>query len=127
MFLGVNGSGSLSNAFVHRSFEALMNTHAVANAVFDEPGVRAPFGDPAAVRRDDPLFQRYTLGHGVACATEALRWAAAQFRPAVRRPTGTRGGKHARNVERTRQPAPGRSTAAPTRWRSSSSGPDGTA
>lgn len=84
VFLVVNGSGILSNAFVHPSFEAVMKTHAVAYATFDKPGVRAPFGDPAASRRDDAIFQRYTLGHGVACATEALRWAAAQFGAAVR-------------------------------------------
>jgi hypothetical protein len=84
VFLVVNGSGTLSNAFVHPTFEALMSTSAVAYATFDKPGVRAPFGDPAALRRDDAIFQRYTLGHGVACATEALRWARAQFGPTVR-------------------------------------------
>ena len=84
VFLVVNGSGTLSNAFVNPTFEAVMRTGPVAYATFDKPGVRAPFGDPAALRRDDALFQRYTLGHGVACATEALRWARAQFGPTVR-------------------------------------------
>jgi hypothetical protein len=84
VFLVVNGSGTLSNAFVNPSFEAAMSTGPIAYATFDKPGVRAPFGDPAALRRDDALLQRYTLGHGVACATEALRWARAQFGPTVR-------------------------------------------
>jgi hypothetical protein len=84
VFLVVNGSGTLSNAFVHPTFEAVMSTGSVAYATFDKPGVRAPFGDPAALRRDGASLQRYTLGQGVACATEALRWARAQFGPTVR-------------------------------------------
>jgi hypothetical protein len=84
VFLVVNGSGILSNAFVHPTFEAIMSTSALGYATFDKPGIRAPFGDPAALRRDDATLQRYTLGHGVACATEALRWARAQFGPTVR-------------------------------------------
>jgi hypothetical protein len=84
VFLVVNGSGILSNAFVHPSFAAIMSTSPVGYATFDKPGVRAPFGEPAALRRDDATLQRYTLGHGVACATEALRWARAQFGPTVR-------------------------------------------
>jgi hypothetical protein len=84
VFLVVNGSGILSNAFVHPTFERLINTDRVAYATFDKPGVRAPFGDPAAVRRDHALLDRYTLGHGVACAIDALRWAHAQFGPSVR-------------------------------------------
>src|SRR6187551_1385363 len=84
VFLVINGSGILSNAFVHPTFEGVMRTHRVAYSTYDKPGVRAPFGDPAAVRRDLSTFARYTLGHGIACATEALRWAREQFGPSVR-------------------------------------------
>jgi len=84
VFLVINGSGILSNAFVHPTFERVLSSDRVAYATYDKPGVRAPFGDPAAVRRDDAIFDRYTLGHGVACATDALRWARAQFGPSVR-------------------------------------------
>jgi hypothetical protein len=84
VFVVVNGSGTLSNAFVASSFDGVMSSAPIAYLTFDKPGVRAPFGDPAALRRDDAVLQRYTLGHGVACATEALRWARAQFGPTVR-------------------------------------------
>jgi hypothetical protein len=84
VFLVVNGSGTGSNAFVHPTFETIMSTSPVGYATFDKPGIRAPFGDPGALRRDDATLERYTLGHGVACATEALRWARAQFGPTVR-------------------------------------------
>jgi hypothetical protein len=84
VFLVVNGSGALSNAFVNPTFEAVLSLSPVGYATFDKPGVRAPFGDPAALRRDDAILERYTLRDGVACATEALRWARAQFGPAVR-------------------------------------------
>jgi hypothetical protein len=84
VFLVINGSGNLSNAFVHPTFEDLVSTHRVAYSTYDKPGIRAPFDDPAEVRRDDALFERYTLGHGTACALEALRWARKQFGPSVR-------------------------------------------
>jgi len=84
VFLVINGSGLLSNAFVHPSFEQIVSSHRVAYATYDKPGVRAPFGDPAAVHRDDALLQQYTLGHGVECANGALHWAREQFGPAVR-------------------------------------------
>ncbi|MEY2937055.1 MAG: hypothetical protein RL033_7804, partial [Pseudomonadota bacterium] len=48
-FLIINGSGRLSNAFVHPSFQDLLDTHRVAYATYDKPGIRAPFADPAAV------------------------------------------------------------------------------
>lgn len=83
VFLVVNGSGNLSNAFVHPSLEPLVRTQRVAYATYDKPGIRAPFGDPAAVHRDDD-FARYTLGHGVACATAALRWARERFGASAR-------------------------------------------
>jgi hypothetical protein len=83
-FLIINGSGRLSNAFVHPSFQDLLDTHRVAYSTYDKPGIRAPFGDPAALQRDDALLQRYTLGHGVACATEALGWAREQLGPSAR-------------------------------------------
>jgi hypothetical protein len=30
------------------------------------------------------MLERYTLGHGVECASHALRWAREQFGPSVR-------------------------------------------
>ena len=84
VFLVINGSGTLSNAFVHPSLEGLVSSRPVGYSTYDKPGISAPFGDPAAVRRDYALLERYTLGHGVACATEALRWAREQFGPSVR-------------------------------------------
>src|SRR5690242_4359642 len=84
VFLVLNGSGIRSNAFVHRSFKDTITTSPIAYATFDKPGIRAPFDDPAAVRRDDAILARYTLGHGITCATEALRWARERFGPAER-------------------------------------------
>src|SRR5207248_62596 len=84
VFVVINGSGIASNAFVHPSFAKTMSTHAVAYLTYDKPGIRAPFGDPRAVRRDDGVFEKYTLSHGIACATEALRWARERFGPTVR-------------------------------------------
>jgi alpha-beta hydrolase superfamily lysophospholipase len=84
VFLVINGSGTGSNAFVHPTFEGLLSSRPVAYSTYDKPGVSAPFGDPAAVRRDYATLERYTLGHGIACATEALRWAREQFGPSVR-------------------------------------------
>jgi len=84
VFLVINGSGTLSNAFVHPSLEALIATDRVAYATYDKPGVAAPFGDPRSLRRDDAALERYTLGHGVSCAIDALHWARAQFGPSVR-------------------------------------------
>lgn len=84
VFLVISGSGTLSNAFVHPSFEEILGTHRVAYATYDKPGIRAPFGDPAAVQRDYSILGRYTLGHGKACAIEELRWAREQFGASVR-------------------------------------------
>lgn len=84
VFLVISGSGHLSNAFVHPSFEEIVETQRVAYATYDKPGIRAPFGDPAAVKRDYSIFGRYTLGHGKACALESLRWAREQFGTSVR-------------------------------------------
>ena len=84
VFLVINGSGTGSNAFVHPTFEGLLSTRPVAYSTYDKPGVSAPFGDPGSVRRDYATLERYTLGHGIACATDALRWAQEQFGPAVR-------------------------------------------
>jgi pimeloyl-ACP methyl ester carboxylesterase len=84
VFLVINGSGTGSSAFVHPTFEGLLSHRPVAYSTYDKPGVSAPFGDPAAVRRDYATLERYTLGHGIACATEALRWARQQFGPSVR-------------------------------------------
>jgi pimeloyl-ACP methyl ester carboxylesterase len=84
VFLVINGSGALSNAFVHPSLEGALKTEHVAYSTYDKPGITAPFGDPAKVRRNYSLLERYTLGHGVACSTAALRWAREQFGPSVR-------------------------------------------
>jgi hypothetical protein len=84
VFLVINGSGILSNAFVHPSFDGIVRHLPIAYSTYDKPGIRAPWGNPAAVRSDDASFQRYTLGHGVACATAALGWARARFGPSVR-------------------------------------------
>ncbi len=84
VFLVINGSGNGSNAFVHPTFEDVMSAHRVAYSTYDKPGIWAPWGDPAKVRRDDAIFERYTLGHGTACALEAVQWAREQFGPSVR-------------------------------------------
>lgn len=78
VFIVINGSGSASNAFVHPSFESLLSSRPIAYVTWDKPGVHATFGDPARVRRDGAL-ERYTLGHGVACAKQALHWARERF------------------------------------------------
>jgi hypothetical protein len=84
VFLVIGGSGNLSTAFVHPAFEDIMSTDRVAYSTYDKPGIRAPFGDPAAVSRDYAVFERYTLGHGKACAIEALRRTRQQFGTAAR-------------------------------------------
>jgi hypothetical protein len=84
VFLVIHGSGPASSAFVRPSFEGLLRSRAVAYTTYDKPGVRAPFGDPRSVRHVDAALARYTLGHGTACASSALRWARAHFGPAVR-------------------------------------------
>lgn len=84
VFLVINGSGALSNAFVHPTFGGALHTRHIAYATYDKPGISAPFGDPTALRRDYATLERYTLGHGIACATHALRWAREQFGPSVR-------------------------------------------
>jgi hypothetical protein len=61
-----------------------MKAHPVAYLTWDKPGIRARFGDPRSLHRDDGILSRYTLGHGVACATNALRWARERFGPSVR-------------------------------------------
>jgi hypothetical protein len=84
VFLVINGSGTLSNAFVHPTLEGVLKTHRVAYSTYDKPGIEAPFGDPAKVRRDYSMLEHYTLGHGVACSIAALHWAREQFGPSVR-------------------------------------------
>jgi hypothetical protein len=51
VFLVISGSGHLSNAFVHPSFEEILGTHQVAYATYDKPGIH------------HSIFERYTLGH----------------------------------------------------------------
>jgi hypothetical protein len=84
VFLVINGSGTLSNAFVHPTLEGVLKTQRVAYSTYDKPGIQAPFGDPAKVRRDYAMLERYTLGHGVKCSIAALHWAREQFGPSVR-------------------------------------------
>lgn len=84
VFLVLNGSGWFSNAFVHPDLDALVDSDRVAYATYDKPGIWAPFGDPAHGRRDFAMLERYTLGHGVACATDALHWARREFGPTAR-------------------------------------------
>lgn len=84
VFVVINGSGNLSNAFVNPTFEPALETLPIAYLTYDKPGIRAPFGDPRAVERDFALVAQYTLGHGIACATDALRWARHRFGDAVR-------------------------------------------
>jgi hypothetical protein len=55
VFVVINGSGTLSNAFIHPSFEGVMSTHPVAYSTYDKPGIRAPFDDPAPASRNDAL------------------------------------------------------------------------
>lgn len=62
VFLVINGSGTGSNAFVHPTFEGLLSSRPVAYSTYDKPGVSAPFGNPAAVRRDYATLEHYTLG-----------------------------------------------------------------
>jgi len=84
VLLVINGSGTLSNAFVQPALEGLLKTQRLAYSTYDKPGITAPFGDPAQVHRDYSIFERYTLGHGVACSTAALRWARERFGGSVR-------------------------------------------
>jgi hypothetical protein len=84
VFLVINGSGTGSSAFLHPTFDGVVSTRSVAYATYDKPGISAPFDDPAAARRDDAILERYTLGHGVACATQALRWAREHFGSSAR-------------------------------------------
>src|SRR6185369_10863593 len=94
VFLVVNGSGIGSNAFLHPSFKDTITTSPIAYATFDKPGIRAPFDDPAAVRRDDAILARYTLGHGITCATAALRARALRARGAAAPARALRGIPH---------------------------------
>lgn len=41
VFLVINGSGNLSNAFVHPSFEEILGPHRVAYATYDKPGAHS--------------------------------------------------------------------------------------
>ena len=84
VFLVINGSGTGSSAFVHPTFQEVLGAYPVAYATYDKPGISAPFDDPAAVRRESATLERYTIGHGIACATEAARWAREQFGPSAR-------------------------------------------
>ena len=41
VFLVINGSGALSNAFVHPTLEGPLHTYRVAYATYDKPGIQA--------------------------------------------------------------------------------------
>jgi pimeloyl-ACP methyl ester carboxylesterase len=84
VFLILNGSGTLSNAFVPQVFEPVLQAGQVALVICNKPGIHAPFGDPAAVQRDDALMRQYTLATGLACAVDAVRQTRARFGPSVR-------------------------------------------
>jgi hypothetical protein len=66
LWLGGTGIGSLA-----RIPEELVQP-GVALVTFDKPGVRAPFGDPNAVRIVDATFARHTQGTLLSCAHRAL-------------------------------------------------------
>jgi pimeloyl-ACP methyl ester carboxylesterase len=78
-----HGTGPASVAFVHPSAIDLLRTNPIAYLTFDKPGVRAPFGDPAALRRDDAAFERHTQGHLLECAKQALEIANERFGASV--------------------------------------------
>ena len=75
----MNGTGLYSSAFVHPSADHALNANPTAYVTFDKPGIRAPFQDPAALSVNDDELQRYTQGHMLACAREAMTWSRAQF------------------------------------------------
>jgi pimeloyl-ACP methyl ester carboxylesterase len=81
VFLWMSGSGVYSSAFVHPSAERALAVNPAAYLTFDKPGIRAPFQDPAAMRVDDGELQRYTQGHMLACARQAMAWADERFGP----------------------------------------------
>jgi pimeloyl-ACP methyl ester carboxylesterase len=81
--LQMNGTGLYSSAFVHPSAEAALDRNPVAYATFDKPGIRAPFQDPANVSVNSGELARYTQGHMLECAHQAMTWSRQQFGPAV--------------------------------------------
>lgn len=79
VFLWMSGSGVYSSAFVHPSVERALSVNPAAYLTFDKPGIRAPFQDPADLRVDDGELQRYTQGHMLECARQAMAWADERF------------------------------------------------
>lgn len=79
IFLWLNGTGVYSSAFVHPSAEDALSVNPVAYLVFDKPGIRAPFGDPAKLTVNNDELERYTQGHMLECAQQAMRWSEEQF------------------------------------------------
>lgn len=79
VFLWMNGTGVYSSAFVHPSAEDALNENPVAYLVFDKPGIRAPFGDPAKLTVNNDELERYTQGHMLECARQAMTWSEEQF------------------------------------------------
>ena len=84
VFLWMSGTGIYSSAFVHPSAERALTVNPAAYLTFDKPGIRAPFQDPAAMRVDDGEVQRYTQGHMLECARQAMAWADERFGPTTR-------------------------------------------
>jgi len=81
--LQMNGTGLYSSAFVHPSVEATLDANPAAYLTFDKPGIRAPFQDPAALSVNNDELERYTQGHMLECAQQAMTWSREQFGPAV--------------------------------------------
>lgn len=77
--LAMNGTGLYSSAFVHPSADDALNVNPTAYLTFDKPGIRAPFQDPAALSVNDDELERYTQGHMLECARQAVTWSQAQF------------------------------------------------
>jgi pimeloyl-ACP methyl ester carboxylesterase len=84
VFVWISGSGVFSSAFVHPSVERALSVNPTAYLTFDKPGIRAPFEDPADLRVADGELQRYTQGHMLECARQAMAWADERFGPTTR-------------------------------------------
>jgi hypothetical protein len=79
VFLWMNGTGVYSSAFIHPSVEEALEVNPAAYLTLDKPGIRAPFGDPAEMIVNDDELKRYTQGHMLDCARQAMTWAEQQF------------------------------------------------
>jgi len=82
--LQMNGTGLYSSAFVHPGAVAALEQNPAAYLTFDKPGIRAPFQDPGELSVNDDELKRYTQGHMLTCARQAMTWSQQQFGPGVR-------------------------------------------